>query len=79
MSNDRWLRRQAIQIASQLPEGRDDALAILRYASELVTGFLESDLLAAGRRLCRIEELPQVARQLNGRPSPIAEPDPVQG
>jgi hypothetical protein len=46
MSRDRWLRRQAVQIAAQLPDGRDDALAVLRYANELVTRFLEADLPA---------------------------------
>jgi hypothetical protein len=39
--HDRWLKRQAIQIAAQLPDGRDDALEILKYASELITDFLE--------------------------------------
>lgn len=38
--DDAWRRRQAIQIASQLPEDSQDALAILSYARELVEGFL---------------------------------------
>jgi hypothetical protein len=84
MSHNRWLRRQAVQLAAQLPDGRDDALAILRYASELVTGFLERDPLTVGHRpvghrLCLVEDLPQVPRQLNGGPSPIAKPEPVEG
>ena len=33
-------RRQAMQIATMLPEGRDDALAILAHASEFVRSFL---------------------------------------
>jgi len=78
MSHDRWLRRQAVQLAAQLPDGRDDALAILRYASELVTDFLEADALVPGHRRV-VERLPQLPCQLNGNTSPIAEPDPVRG
>ncbi|MGY3443711.1 hypothetical protein [Bradyrhizobium sp. USDA 4473] len=37
-----WRRRQAIQIACQLPEYCEDALAVLRLAEELVTGFLSA-------------------------------------
>lgn len=40
MGNDAWHRRQAIQIASQLPEDNEDALAILAYSKELVEVFL---------------------------------------
>lgn len=35
-----WLKRQAIQIAAQLPEDREAALRVLEYARELVTEFL---------------------------------------
>lgn len=35
-----WLRRQAIQVAAQLPEKREDALKVLDYARELVIEFL---------------------------------------
>ncbi|MCP1850492.1 MULTISPECIES: hypothetical protein [unclassified Bradyrhizobium] len=35
-----WRRRQASQITCQLPEYREDALAVQRFAEELVTGFL---------------------------------------
>lgn len=35
-------RRVAIQIAAQLPESTEDALAVLRLASELVETFLEA-------------------------------------
>jgi len=38
-----WLKRQAIQVAAQLPEDRDDALRVLDYARELVTEFLDKD------------------------------------
>lgn len=37
---ERELKRIAIQIAAQLPEGESDALAVLKYANELVTGYL---------------------------------------
>ena len=79
MSHNRWLRRQAVQIAAQLPDGREDALAILRYASELVTRFLEADPLGNGHNLILVERLSQFPCQLDGDASPIAKPDPVQG
>jgi hypothetical protein len=37
---EHWHRRHVIQLASQLSEGTQDALAVLRLATELVTGFL---------------------------------------
>jgi hypothetical protein len=40
MKEENWHRRHAIQLASQLPEGREDALIILDAARRLVTGFL---------------------------------------
>lgn len=38
-----WLKRQAIQIASQLPEDREAAIRVLEYARDLVTEFLGKD------------------------------------
>ncbi len=38
--DEMWLRRQAIQVAAQLPEKREDALRVLEYARDLVTEFL---------------------------------------
>jgi hypothetical protein len=35
------LRRQAIQITSQLPDNTADALAVLNHARDLVIGFLD--------------------------------------
>ncbi|SEB95084.1 hypothetical protein [Bradyrhizobium erythrophlei] len=35
-----WHRRQAICVAAALPENDQDALIVLRLATELVTGFL---------------------------------------
>ena len=35
------LRRQAIQITSQLPDNTADALAVLDHARDLVMGFLD--------------------------------------
>jgi hypothetical protein len=40
MDKDAWRRRQAIQIAAQLPEEPEDALAILEHAKDLVEKFL---------------------------------------
>jgi hypothetical protein len=37
------LRRQALQIAALLPEDKADAIAILKYAEELVSDFLGPD------------------------------------
>jgi hypothetical protein len=37
MKEKPWHRRHAIQLAAQLPEGREDALAILDAARRLVT------------------------------------------
>ncbi|EHK57660.1 hypothetical protein [Allomesorhizobium alhagi] len=37
---DAWLRRQAMQIATQLPEKAADARIVLRYMSELLDDFL---------------------------------------
>lgn len=35
-----WHRRHALQIAAQLPEDHDDALAVVSLVQELVDGFL---------------------------------------
>lgn len=40
MSEGDWRRRQAVQIAAQLPDDPKDALAVLALARELVEGFL---------------------------------------
>ncbi|MGF6308872.1 hypothetical protein ABIB82_002509 [Bradyrhizobium sp. i1.8.4] len=38
-----WHRRQAVMLAAQLPEKTDDALTVLRLATQLVTNFLSVD------------------------------------
>lgn len=38
--NDRWQRRQALQLAAQLPDGRKDQLAIIRHLQWLVENYL---------------------------------------
>jgi len=43
MKIERWHRRHALQLACQLPDGRDDALAVLECLGDLVTTFLQSD------------------------------------
>lgn len=40
---DRWLRLQAIQIVTMLPDDIDEARRILEYARALVTEFIEKD------------------------------------
>jgi hypothetical protein len=40
MKIETWHRRQAIFLASQLPDSTESALIILRLVQELVTGFL---------------------------------------
>ena len=41
-------RRLALQIAAQLPENREDALAVLTYAAEIVRGIHEGFVPARG-------------------------------
>jgi hypothetical protein len=51
VSNDRprdraeemWLKRQAIQIAGQLPEDQEKAVKVLEYARALLTDFIAKD------------------------------------
>jgi hypothetical protein len=43
MKIEHWHRRQALCIASQLPDGPGDALAVLDCVRELVVTFLQSD------------------------------------
>lgn len=38
--NQAWRRRHAIQMAAQLPENHEDALAVLALLKELVDSFL---------------------------------------
>lgn len=35
-----WVRRRALQIAGELPDSPEEALAVLREAERLVRGFL---------------------------------------
>jgi hypothetical protein len=39
-ARDLWLRRQAVLVASHLPENPDDAAEVLRYASEVLEKFI---------------------------------------
>jgi len=38
MKEENWHRRHAVMLASELPEETEDALAVWRLATELVTG-----------------------------------------
>ena len=40
MPDERWCKRQAINIAAQLPDDPEDAKRVLHYAGELVGSFL---------------------------------------
>jgi hypothetical protein len=40
MKPENWHRRHAVMLASQLPEETEDALTVLRLATQLVKGFL---------------------------------------
>jgi hypothetical protein len=68
--DERWLRRQAIQIAALLPDDPEAAQAILTYAEELLGTFLMGD-----------DPLPRpVALKLGGArstvPEALPQPDP---
>jgi hypothetical protein len=39
-----WHRRQALTLASQLPDNSDDALAVLECVREIVVTFLQVDM-----------------------------------
>jgi hypothetical protein len=43
MKIEPWHRRQAVMLASQSPEGPDDALAVLDCVREIVVTFLHVD------------------------------------
>jgi hypothetical protein len=43
MKIEAWHRRQAFMLASQLPDGPADALAILECVRELIVTFMQSD------------------------------------
>ena len=43
MKHNAWLRRHAVQLAAQLPEDTEQALAVLDYARVLVETFLSED------------------------------------
>jgi hypothetical protein len=44
MKIEQWRRRHALTLASQLPDGQDDALAVLECARELVVAFMQADV-----------------------------------
>ncbi|XIA64308.1 hypothetical protein ACFIOY_36385 [Bradyrhizobium sp. TZ2] len=49
MKEENWHRRHAVMLASQLPEETEDALAVLRLATQLVTGLLAGPSLMKKR------------------------------
>jgi hypothetical protein len=44
MKIEQWHRRHAIMLASQLPDGQDDALAVLDCVREIVVTFVHVDM-----------------------------------
>lgn len=40
-ASERHLRKEAVEIAAQLPENAEEALAVLRYAAELIRWFVD--------------------------------------
>lgn len=48
--SEMWRKRHAIQIAAQLPQAQDDALAILAYARSLVEEFMTAPETREGAR-----------------------------
>jgi hypothetical protein len=44
MKIEQWHRRHALTLASQLPDGHDDALAVLGCVRELVVTFRDVDM-----------------------------------
>jgi len=40
---EKWLKRQALQLAGQLPDDTEEALRVLAHLKWLVTEFLEED------------------------------------
>jgi hypothetical protein len=57
---DNWHRRQAVAIASTLPEDTADAKIILRLTMELLDGFLSE------RKFVKTEECAQASRLPRG-------------
>lgn len=52
----RWLRRLAVQLVAQLPEERDKATAVLRYAEDLLN-FINKDDVKPAPRLAVVHAL----------------------
>jgi len=63
MQDAGWKRRHAVQIAAQLPEDPDDAIAVLELARSLVLNFLmePQPALVAVERSAEIKAFPASA------------------
>lgn len=51
---EQWLRRQALNIVTQLPDDPETALAILARAETFIRGFLQEPGRAPGRPTLRV-------------------------
>lgn len=76
---DSTYRRHALQLASQLPEGREEALAVIEYLRQLVDTFVAP--VATGQRLRRLDNVAVLSdsgtspkRRANSKGSPSGFP-----
>lgn len=53
----RWLRRLAVQLVAQLPEEREEAMAVLRYAEDLLKNFVDRNDAKPAPRLAVVHAL----------------------
>lgn len=81
MSDDAWLRRQAVMVASQLPESPDQAQRVLELAMELLESFIRprSGPGVAQDRVLRLVGAPATpSRSASSRGSLEASPNQSQ-
>lgn len=77
-----WQKRQAIQIAAQLPDNPRDALAVLEYAKEIVDKFLSPNGEQAGGlrgRAAPVLSFFQSGSHRSGQPILDAKIEPIEG
>lgn len=61
-----WRRRMAIQLVAQLPDNREDALAVLSYAKDIISDFIYQPARAA--RLTLVAPADQPVDKPQGKP-----------
>jgi hypothetical protein len=73
----RWLRRLAVQLVAQLPEEREEAIAVLRYAEDLLKNFVDREDQKAAPKLALVHALSEAGGKsldANRKGSPDASP-----